>query len=90
MTSISLSSAPWPHLCTSIFEYVSQLPSSPQSQPLLMSHLEHLLARVRAQHLQQCDRLSSNHMPWDDILILCIEHRLKDWHIAESPVAAGE
>lgn len=85
---------PWPHLCRSIFEYVSQIPSSAQSQPLLMSHLEHLLARVRAQHLRRdcddeaCDMPSFNHIPWDDILILCIEHRLKDWPLVESPVAA--
>lgn len=61
-----------------------------------MSHLEHLLARVRAQHLRrdcedkECDRPSFNHIPWDDILILCIEHRLKDWHLTEGPVVAGE
>lgn len=84
---------PWPHLCRSIFEYVSQIPSSAQSQPLLMSHLEHLLARVRAQNLRRdCDDEASdgpsfNHIPWDDILILCIEHRLKDWPLVESPVA---
>lgn len=96
ITNISLPSAPWPHLCRSIFEYVSQIPSSAQSQPLLMSHLEHLLARVRAQHLRRdcddeaCHMPSFNHIPWDDILILCIEHRLKDWPLVESPVAAGE
>ncbi|XP_060732789.1 germinal-center associated nuclear protein [Tachysurus vachellii] len=86
--------APWPYLCTSIFEYVSQIPSSAQSQPLLMSHLEHLLARVHAHYLQQvhqdeaCEGISFSHIPWDDILILCIEHKLKDWHFPESPVAA--
>ncbi|TSK92908.1 Germinal-center associated nuclear protein [Bagarius yarrelli] len=91
---LSPRTAPWPHLCTSIFEYVSQIPSSAQSQPLLMSHLEHLLARVRAQHMQrdpvdkECHRLSFDDIPWDDILILCIEHRLKDWHLVESPVEA--
>lgn len=61
-----------------------------------MSHLEHLLARVHAHYLQQvhqdeeCEGLSFNHIPWDDILILCIEHKLKDWQIPESPVAAGD
>ncbi|XP_053352443.1 germinal-center associated nuclear protein [Clarias gariepinus] len=86
--------ASWPHVCEFIFEYVSQIPSSAQSQPLLMSHLEHLLARVHAQHLRQnCvdeeyDGSSFHYIPWDDILILCIEHRLKDWHLAEHPVIA--
>ncbi|XP_072541729.1 germinal-center associated nuclear protein [Salminus brasiliensis] len=88
--------ASWPHLCTSIFQYVSQIPSSPQSQPLLMSRLEHLLARVRAQHMQagiededdgEKTWPSFSHIPWDDILFLCIEHRLKDWCLLESPVS---
>lgn len=96
IANMSLPLAPWAHLCTSIFEYMSQIPSTAQSQPLLMSHLEHLLARVRAQYLQRdCEDKeyegpSFNQIPWDDILILCIEHRLKDWHLTESPVAAGE
>ncbi|KAI5628091.1 germinal-center associated nuclear protein [Silurus asotus] len=86
--------ASWAHLCSRIFEYVSQIPSCAQSQPLLMSQLEHLLARVRAQQVrrdcedEECDGPSFNHIPWDDILILCIEHRLRDWNLAESPVVA--
>lgn len=96
ITNLFIPLASWTHLCTYIFEYVSQIPTSTQSQPILMSRLEHLLARVRAQHLQrdyedeEYDSPSFKHIPWDDILTLCIEHRLKDWHLIESPVAAGE
>ncbi|XP_076858543.1 germinal-center associated nuclear protein [Brachyhypopomus gauderio] len=89
--------ASWPRLCTSIFQYVSQIPSSSQSQPILMSRLEHLLARVLAQHQppagedEEGDEKDNgplfSHIPWDDILFLCIEHRLKDWHLSESPTA---
>ncbi|XP_026851591.2 LOW QUALITY PROTEIN: germinal-center associated nuclear protein [Electrophorus electricus] len=86
----------WPCLCAYIFQYVSQIPSSAQSQPLLMSRLEHLLARVLAQQQRlasdeevddEKDRPSFNHIPWDDILFLCIEHRLKDWNLPETPNA---
>lgn len=96
VTNIFVPLASWTHLCTYIFEYVSQIPTSAQSQPLLMSRLEHLLARVRAQHLQEgyedekCSWPSFKHIPWDDILILCIDHRLKDWQLIESPVVAGK
>lgn len=93
--------APWSSLCTSIFQYVSQIPSSFQSQPLLMSRLENLLARVRVQHSRQQDYEdqewgdsnagpSFTNIPWDDIIILCIEHRLKDWHVQSSSVARGD
>ncbi|KAI4878707.1 hypothetical protein NFI96_013487 [Prochilodus magdalenae] len=88
--------ASWRRLCASIFQYVSQIPSSPRSQPLLMSRLEHLLGRLRAQHMHtDCEdeeggdenpRPTFDHMPWDDILLLCIEHRMKDWRLPESPV----
>ncbi|XP_066542369.1 germinal-center associated nuclear protein isoform X2 [Hoplias malabaricus] len=87
-------SASWPRLCASIFQYVSQIPSSPQSQPILMSHLEHLLGKVHAQYMRPDTEEdddekagpSFNNIPWDDVLLLCIEHRMKDWILPETPV----
>ncbi|XP_041925259.1 germinal-center associated nuclear protein [Alosa sapidissima] len=86
--------ASWPCLCSSIFQYVSQIPSSPHSQPLLMSRLENLMVRVRSQipgEEEDEEDLkagpSFQHVPWDEIIALCIDHRLKDWRPPECPVA---
>ncbi|KAI1884892.1 hypothetical protein AGOR_G00214560 [Albula goreensis] len=95
------SSASWPQLCASIFQYTSQIPSSPHSQPLLMSRLENLLGRVLSRcspgailgpgcnEDEECDKggLSFHQVPWDEILAICIDHRLKDWRPPESPVS---
>ncbi|XP_043105018.1 germinal-center associated nuclear protein [Puntigrus tetrazona] len=83
-------SASWPHLCATIFQYVSQIPSSPLSQPILMSRLENLLRRVNYQyfHVSGADEddyettgPSFHEIPWDDIISLCVEHRMKDWSL---------
>lgn len=29
-------------------------------------------------------------IPWDDILVICIDHKLKDWQIPGPPVCEGE
>ncbi|KAG7246821.1 hypothetical protein CRUP_016155, partial [Coryphaenoides rupestris] len=42
--------ANWPQLRSSILRYASQLPGTPHGHPLLMSHVENLLERVRQQH----------------------------------------
>ncbi|KAF4108846.1 hypothetical protein G5714_009919 [Onychostoma macrolepis] len=82
--------ASWPHLCASIFQYVSQIPTSPLSQPILMSRLENLLRRVNYQyfHVSDADEddyettgPSFHEIPWDDIISLCVEHRMKDWSL---------
>ncbi|XP_016375449.1 germinal-center associated nuclear protein isoform X2 [Sinocyclocheilus rhinocerous] len=81
-------SASWPHLCAYIFQYVSQIPTSPLSQPILMSRLENLLRRVNYQyfHVSGADEddyekigPSFHEIPWDEIICLCVEHRMKDW-----------
>ncbi|KAL1267579.1 hypothetical protein QQF64_032942 [Cirrhinus molitorella] len=83
-------SASWPHLCASIFQYVSQIPTSPLSQPILMSRLENLLRRVNYQyfHVSGADEddyektgPSFYEIPWGDIICLCVEHRMKDWSL---------
>ncbi|KAG1937671.1 SAC3/GANP/Nin1/mts3/eIF-3 p25 family [Pimephales promelas] len=82
--------ASWPHLCTSIIHYVSQIPTSPLSQPILMSRLENLLRRVNYQYLNVSDADGDDYektgpsfqeIPWDDIICLCVEHRMKDWSL---------
>ncbi|XP_034077413.1 germinal-center associated nuclear protein isoform X1 [Gymnodraco acuticeps] len=86
----------WPELCASIFHFSAQIPVSHRSQPLLMSRLENLLERVRVKgHRTQTSRSNRgdedvgptfSQIPWDDILVICIDHKLKDWQIPEPPV----
>lgn len=91
----------WSELCSSISHYAAQIPASPCSQPLLMSRLENLLERVRLKghstrtpgsrvtvskwgDRDTCPAYSR--IPWDDILVICIDHKLKDWQIPGPPV----
>ncbi|CAM4601451.1 unnamed protein product [Leuciscus chuanchicus] len=82
--------ASWPHLCASIIQYVSQIPTSPLSQPILMSRLENLLRRVNYQYFHASGTDGDDYektgpsfqeIPWDDIICLCVEHRMKDWSL---------
>lgn len=63
-----------------------------------MSRLENLLSRVNYQyfHASSADGddyektgPSFQEIPWDDIICLCVEHRMKDWSL-EPLVAKGE
>uniref|UniRef100_A0A3Q3DZS7 Germinal-center associated nuclear protein n=1 Tax=Labrus bergylta TaxID=56723 RepID=A0A3Q3DZS7_9LABR len=71
----------WSELCSSIYCYAAQIPVARRSQPLLMSRLENLLERV---HEDSCSAF--RRIPWDDVLVICIDHKLKDWQIPEPPV----
>ncbi|XP_059198686.1 germinal-center associated nuclear protein [Centropristis striata] len=92
----------WSELCSSIFRYAAQIPVSRRSQPLLMSRLENLLERVRltGHHARtpgskvtrnrldvgDQDVSPDGRIPWDDMLVICIDHKLKDWQIPGPPV----
>ncbi|XP_041663549.1 germinal-center associated nuclear protein isoform X2 [Cheilinus undulatus] len=88
----------WSDLCSSIYRYAAQIPVSHRSQPLLMSRLENLLERVRLKsHFTRTynktvsrwvsrDEDSFSQIPWDDVLVICIDHKLKDWQIPSPPV----
>uniref|UniRef100_A0A3B4XWI0 Germinal-center associated nuclear protein n=1 Tax=Seriola lalandi dorsalis TaxID=1841481 RepID=A0A3B4XWI0_SERLL len=67
----------WSELCSSIYHYAAQIPVSRCSQPLLMSRLENLLERVISADESVCPAYSR--IPWDDVLVICIDHKLKDW-----------
>lgn len=70
-----------------------------------MSRLENLLERVKLKaHRNQThiSRATSGNwgneesvypaysqIPWDDVLVICIDHKLKDWQIPEPPVCEG-
>ncbi|XP_034417060.1 germinal-center associated nuclear protein [Cyclopterus lumpus] len=91
----------WSALCSSIFLYAVQIPVSQSSQPVLMSRLENLLNRVSPRgHRTRApaSKVTRSHwddgharpafgrIPWDDVLVICIDHKLKDWQIPGPPV----
>lgn len=94
----------WSGLCSSIYHYAAQISVSRCSQPLLMSRLENLLERVRLKSLSRLTPRSRlmgmvamesvspaySQIPWDDVLMICIDHKLKDWQIPSLPVSEGE
>ncbi|XP_046903487.1 germinal-center associated nuclear protein isoform X2 [Hypomesus transpacificus] len=95
-------SDPWPQLCSSIFQYASQMSASHSSQPLLMSKLENLLERVRCQgkcsasstalseweEEEEKQGSSFHQIPWDEVVAQCIDHKLKDWQPSEDLVCS--
>uniref|UniRef100_A0A3B4XYK8 Germinal-center associated nuclear protein n=1 Tax=Seriola lalandi dorsalis TaxID=1841481 RepID=A0A3B4XYK8_SERLL len=79
----------WSELCSSIYHYAAQIPVSRCSQPLLMSRLENLLERVTMGNWSSADESvcpAYSRIPWDDVLVICIDHKLKDWQIPGPPI----
>ncbi|XP_054842961.1 germinal-center associated nuclear protein [Eublepharis macularius] len=85
--------APWRLVCTMILQYLSQTASSPQTQAILQSQVESLLSKVyfkwrgRVHASSEDDGPSVEEIPWDSILELCINHKLRDWKPPRLPVA---
>ncbi|XP_033921406.1 germinal-center associated nuclear protein [Melopsittacus undulatus] len=77
--------APWRPVCHMIFQYVSQIASSAHTQPLIQSQVENLLSKTyqkwknRTSGNSDEDGPSVDEVPWDDILLACIDHKLRDW-----------
>ncbi|XP_042322528.1 germinal-center associated nuclear protein [Sceloporus undulatus] len=85
--------APWHPVCAMIFQYLSQTASSPQTQEILQSQIENLLSRT---YLEWKDKRSVSsredgpsveEIPWDSVLALCINHKLRDWKPPCLPIA---
>ncbi|MBZ3873021.1 Germinal-center associated nuclear protein [Sciurus carolinensis] len=84
--------APWLPVCSMVIQYTSQIPSSRQTQPVLQSQVENLLRRTycrwknKSPSLGQGAGPSVEEIPWDDIIALCINHKLRDWMPPRLPV----
>ncbi|XP_074858216.1 germinal-center associated nuclear protein [Carettochelys insculpta] len=84
--------APWGPVCSMIFQYVSQIASTPQTQPILQSQVENLLRRTyckwqgRLFASQGDEGPAVDEIPWDEIFMLCIDHKLRDWKRPRLPV----
>ncbi|XP_075009937.1 germinal-center associated nuclear protein isoform X2 [Calonectris borealis] len=85
--------APWHPVCCMIFQYVSQIASSSHTQPLIQSQVENLLSKTyekwknRTSGNSDEDGPSVDEIPWDDILAVCIDHKLRDWKPPKLPIA---
>ncbi|XP_009889707.1 PREDICTED: germinal-center associated nuclear protein [Charadrius vociferus] len=84
--------APWRPVCRMIFQYVSQIASSSHTQPLIQSQVENLLSKTyqkwknRTSWNSDEDGPSVDEIPWDGILAVCIDHKLRDWKPPKLPV----
>uniref|UniRef100_A0A8D2NQL0 Germinal-center associated nuclear protein n=1 Tax=Zosterops lateralis melanops TaxID=1220523 RepID=A0A8D2NQL0_ZOSLA len=85
--------APWHPVCHMIFQYVSQIASSSHTQPLIQSQVENLLGKTyqnwktRTAGNSDEDGPSVDEIPWDCILAVCVDHKLRDWKPPKLPVA---
>ncbi|XP_075685674.1 germinal-center associated nuclear protein [Rhinoderma darwinii] len=75
--------APWSPVCSMIMDYVSQVTRSPSGLPLLLSEVQLLLGRIK-KHWFAKEGIagfmpSVQDMPWDEIIALCINHKLRAW-----------
>ncbi|NXV81051.1 GANP protein, partial [Atlantisia rogersi] len=84
--------APWRPVCHMIFQYISQIASSSLTQPLIQSQVENLLSKTywkwktRTSGNSSEEGPSVDEIPWDDILAVCIDHKLRDWTPPKLPV----
>ncbi|XP_073502867.1 germinal-center associated nuclear protein [Phyllobates terribilis] len=86
--------APLGPVCSMIMDYVSQITRSPAGLPLLFSEVQLLLGRIKKHWFaQECIAgitPSVQDVPWDEIIALCINHKLRAWDpplIPESKVS---
>ncbi|XP_051925938.1 germinal-center associated nuclear protein [Hippocampus zosterae] len=93
------SSDAWSEMCSAVYGYADQMRVSRGSRALLLSRLENLLERVRMEGQRRQTRASKNvwddtrdanparsEIPWVDVLVICIDHKLKDWPLSRQPV----
>ncbi|KAG8516569.1 Germinal-center associated nuclear protein [Galemys pyrenaicus] len=84
--------APWLPVCAMVVQYASQIPSSRQTRPMLQSQVESLLRRTylrwrgRSPAPDRAAGPSASQVPWDDVIALCIHHKLRDWTPPRLPV----
>ncbi|XP_021566811.1 germinal-center associated nuclear protein isoform X2 [Carlito syrichta] len=86
--------APWLPVCSMVVQYASQISSSRQTQPVLQSQVENLLHRTycrwksKSPSPGQGAGPSVSEIPWDDVIALCINHKLRDWAPPRLPVTS--
>lgn len=78
-----------------VTQYASQIPSCCQTQPVLQCQVQNLLGRAYSRWKSkrpfpgQGAGPSVAEIPWDDIIALCVHHKLRDWTPPRLPIASG-
>ncbi|XP_068090216.1 germinal-center associated nuclear protein [Hyperolius riggenbachi] len=78
--------APWHLVCSMIEDYVSQICKSSEALPVLDSEIQMLLEGAWKHCLDQKAAEESNvelfvqEIPWDDLVALCVNHKLREWN----------
>lgn len=86
--------APWLPMCSMVTQYASQIPSCRQTQPVLQCQVQNLLGRAYSRWKRkrpfpgQGAGPSVAEIPWDDIIALCVHHKLRDWTPPRLPIAS--
>uniref|UniRef100_A0A8C8YYC5 Germinal-center associated nuclear protein n=1 Tax=Prolemur simus TaxID=1328070 RepID=A0A8C8YYC5_PROSS len=86
--------APWLPVCSMVVQYAAQVPSSPQTRPILQSQVENLLRRTYRRWKSRNPSPDPGagpavtEIPWDAIVALCINHKLRDWTPPRLPVTS--
>ncbi|CAI9534174.1 unnamed protein product [Staurois parvus] len=85
--------APWHLVCSMIRDYISQISRSSEALPVLDSEVQMLLGGVWNHCLENSGGEGSDtlnyEIPWDDLIALCINHKLRDWHPPFNPHVKG-
>ncbi|OCT63703.1 germinal-center associated nuclear protein [Xenopus laevis] len=86
--------APWVPVCSMILEYINQICRCKQGLPVLLSEVQMLLRHAYEKlHTSEGDRYEeefpAEEFPWDDLLNLCINHKLRDWDPPVNPEYTG-
>ncbi|KAK2501949.1 hypothetical protein MC885_014224 [Smutsia gigantea] len=86
--------APWLPVCAMVIQYATQIPSSHQTQPVLQSQVESLLRRTYSKWTSSSSSPGQGagpsvaEIPWDDVIALCISHKLRDWTPPRLPLTS--
>ncbi|XP_012635523.2 germinal-center associated nuclear protein [Microcebus murinus] len=86
--------APWLPVCSMVVQYAAQIPSSHQTQPVLQSQVENLLRRTYRRWKSRNPSPAPGagpavtEIPWDAVVALCINHKLRDWTPPRLPVTS--
>nr|XP_036879511.1 germinal-center associated nuclear protein isoform X2 [Manis javanica] len=86
--------APWLPVCAMVAQYASQIPSSHETQPVLQSQVESLLHGTYSKWTSSSSSPgpeagpSVAEIPWDDVIALCISHKLRDWTPPRLPLTS--
>ncbi|KAG8454069.1 hypothetical protein GDO86_000636, partial [Hymenochirus boettgeri] len=85
--------APWLPVCSMVMEYIDHISRSRHGLPVLFSEVEILLKRAYKRWHKKGgegeEAFLVEEFPWQDLLSLCINHKLRDWDPSVSSEYTG-